>query len=116
MCFPRQAPTALDGGVKGRPYGASRGIDHGQGKEIGKGDRARLPAGAEPLSDYSAVINWGDGSSSAGAISGPAGQVFTITGGHTYAEEGKFTVTITIHHDEAPDAVVTFMPRARSSR
>jgi hypothetical protein len=64
------------------------------------------PPGAEPLADYSASINWGDNTSSAGTIT-VAGGTFTVAGDHTYAEEGKFTVTVTIHHDHAPDTTVT---------
>ena len=44
------------------------------------------PGGAEAHADYSASINWGDGTTSAGTISGPdASGVFTVTGSHTYA-------------------------------
>jgi PKD repeat protein len=64
------------------------------------------PAGAEALSDYSATVDWGDGLTSGGAISF-AGGVFTVTGDHTYAEDGGFVVTVTVHHDGAPDAVTT---------
>jgi hypothetical protein len=43
------------------------------------------PGGPEPLADYSALIDWGDGTPpSAGAISFAAG-VFTVQGSHTYA-------------------------------
>lgn len=48
-------------------------------------------------SDYAATIDWGDGSSSAGAISGSTGG-FTVAGSHTYAA-GTATshpVTVTI--------------------
>jgi PKD repeat protein len=45
--------------------------------------------------EYSASINWGDGSTSAGTISGSGGS-FTIAGTHTYAEEGSHTITVTI--------------------
>ena len=38
---------------------------------------------AAPLSDYNAVIHWGDGSKSAGTISQGNG-VILVTGGHTY--------------------------------
>jgi hypothetical protein len=66
------------------------------------------PAGAEVLGDYSAAIDWGDGTTSAGTVSGPDGSgTFTVTGDHTYAEEGKFTFTVTLKHDIAPDAQVT---------
>src|SRR5207253_3173108 len=64
------------------------------------------PGGAEVLGDYSASIDWGDSSSSAGTISLSAG-VFTVTGSHTYAEEGTKTITVTLSHDSAPNAFAT---------
>src|SRR5262249_34964957 len=63
---------------------------------------------AEPLSDYSASIDWGDSSSSTGNISFDSGTgIFTVSGGHNYAEEGPYPVRVTIHHDMAPDITVT---------
>ncbi len=69
------------------------------------------PAGAETAADYSASIAWGDGSTSAGTVSGPNAGVFTVQGSHKYAEEGNFTVTTTVSHDTAPTA--TAMSSAR---
>jgi len=46
--------------------------------------------------EYAATIDWGDGASSAGAISGPAGGPFTVTGSHVYQQEGSYTITVTI--------------------
>src|SRR5204862_5155166 len=43
-------------------------------------------AGA-PVSDFSATILWGDGTSSAGAVSAANGG-FQVSGSHTYADEG----------------------------
>jgi hypothetical protein len=67
------------------------------------------PAGAEALGDYSATINWGDVAvNSAGTISfDPATGLFTVKGSHAYAQVGHYTVTVTIHHDTAPDAMAT---------
>jgi hypothetical protein len=67
------------------------------------------PAGAEALADYSAVIDWGDGSTS------PADQVslnattgvFTVQGSHLYSQSGSNTITVTIHHDAASDVTAT---------
>lgn len=42
-------------------------------------------------SEYSATIDWGDGTSSAGTIDG-----WSVSGSHTYAEEGTYVVTVTI--------------------
>jgi hypothetical protein len=50
--------------------------------------------------DFSATINWGDGSSTAGTVSGSSGH-FTVSSSHTYAEEGTKVVTATLS-DNAP--------------
>ena len=44
---------------------------------------------------YAAVITWGDGSTSAGVISGTGG-VLTVNGSHTYAGPGTDTIHVTI--------------------
>lgn len=46
-------------------------------------------------SEYSATIEWGDGSSSTGTVSGSGGS-FSVEGSHTYAEEGSYTITVGI--------------------
>ena len=53
------------------------------------------PDSTAKASDYSASINWGDGTTSSGTISGSP-SAFTVTGGHTYAEEGSFKPTVAI--------------------
>lgn len=53
------------------------------------------PDGSAKASDYSASINWGDGSTSPGTITGSPSK-FTVSGSHPYAEEGSFTATVTI--------------------
>ena len=66
------------------------------------------PGGAEPLSDYSATVNWGDGTFSTGVISlNPATGVFSVSGGHTYASAGSYTVSVGVNHDAAPAALAT---------
>jgi uncharacterized repeat protein (TIGR01451 family) len=58
-------------------------------------------------SDFSATIDWGDGHPSAGTVTGSAGS-FTVTGTHTYAEEGfAVPVTVTINDDGAGSASAT---------
>lgn len=57
-------------------------------------------------SDYSASINWGDGTSSAGTISGSPSK-FTINGTHTYAEEGSFPVKVTINDTDRSNGATT---------
>jgi hypothetical protein len=46
-------------------------------------------------SEYTANVNWGDGSSSTGTVSASAG-AFSVSGTHTYAEEGSHPITVTI--------------------
>ena len=64
------------------------------------------PGGPEALGDYGATIDWGDGHTSAGVISGPVGGVYTVSGGNTFGEDGTYTITVTLHHEESPDVVV----------
>jgi hypothetical protein len=46
-------------------------------------------------SAYSATIDWGDGSSSAGTIAGGNG-AFNVTGSHAYAAGGTYPIAVTI--------------------
>jgi hypothetical protein len=51
------------------------------------------PAGV--ASDYTVTIDWGDGSSSVGAVNGKESP-FTVTGNHAYQTKGTFTVTVSV--------------------
>ncbi|HVX64239.1 MAG TPA: TIGR03118 family protein, partial [Pirellulales bacterium] len=48
-----------------------------------------------PTSDYTATIDWGDGTSSTGTIT-LSGSKFTVTGSHVYTEPKTWNVTITV--------------------
>jgi hypothetical protein len=50
--------------------------------------------------DFSATIDWGDGTVSAGTVGASAGS-FTVSGSHVYAEEGTKTATVVLS-DDAP--------------
>jgi hypothetical protein len=52
--------------------------------------------GAAPPGIYSARIAWGDGQFSAGSITPNGDGTFTVTGMHTYTEEGTPSVGVTI--------------------
>ena len=66
------------------------------------------PGGAEPLSDYSASIQWGDGATTSGTVSVDATtHVFTVAGHHLYAAAGTSSVSVSLHHEGAPDATAT---------
>ncbi len=47
--------------------------------------------------DFTARIDWGDGTSAAGTVGGAATGGFDVTGSHTYATSGTFTVTTSIN-------------------
>jgi hypothetical protein len=49
------------------------------------------PGSPDPAGSFTASIDWGDGTTTAGSVAGSAGGVFTVTGTHTYADEGPFT-------------------------
>src|SRR5580693_4626427 len=46
--------------------------------------------------DFTATIDWGDGSSPTAGTIGSSSAAFVVSGQHTYADEGSFTVTVTI--------------------
>jgi hypothetical protein len=45
--------------------------------------------------DFTATVRWGDGSMSSGVI-GTSGSAFTVSGSHTYAAAGSYTIQVTI--------------------
>jgi uncharacterized repeat protein (TIGR01451 family) len=61
--------------------------------------------GVEAASAFVATINWGDGTSSPGAIT-LSGTTYTVKGSHNYASGGSHTVTTTVveANGEAPTA------------
>ena len=50
---------------------------------------------SDTASSFTATINWGDGTTSTGRVTGSNG-AFTVTGGHRYAVEGSFPLGVTI--------------------
>ena len=51
--------------------------------------------GSLPAADFTATIAWGDGTSSPGTVS-PGGGNYTVTGSHTYLDEGHYAVQVSI--------------------
>ena len=54
---------------------------------------------------FTASINWGDGATTSGTIAGSNGS-FTVTGQHTYADEGSFPLSVTVA-ENAPSTVTS---------
>lgn len=59
-------------------------------------------SGAGP---FSATIDWGDGSSGAGSIA-PSGSGYAVSGSHTYAHEGIYTVLVRVSDPDGTDTAV----------
>jgi hypothetical protein len=55
-------------------------------------------------SDFSGVIDWGDGTETVGAVSGAPGGPYTVSGSHTYSSNEPFTVRVTIAGPEGASA------------
>ncbi|HEX6499838.1 MAG TPA: SpaA isopeptide-forming pilin-related protein [Micromonosporaceae bacterium] len=51
------------------------------------------------VDDFSATIDWGDDTMSAGDVARPVGGPFTVTGSHTYSRLGPETITVHIADD-----------------
>ncbi|WP_143392959.1 beta strand repeat-containing protein [Fimbriiglobus ruber] len=63
-----------------------------------------------PVSDFTATIDWGDGAAaSTGTISQPGGvgTPFDVSGSHTYAKPGVYTVTTHVVDDGGSTATLT---------
>jgi hypothetical protein len=60
------------------------------------------------VSEYTASINWGDGTASTtGTVSAAAGGGFEVKGSHTYATAGQYTTTVTINDIGGAKATAT---------
>ena len=59
-----------------------------------------------PAGDFAATINWGDGTTTGGTVSGTGG-AFQVTGTHTYTLPGHDTVTVTLTDDGSGTATAT---------
>lgn len=60
----------------------------------------------EPASDFTATIHWGDGTSSTGTVT-LSGGIYTVSGSHMYADEGQFSISVSIEDDTASASVQT---------
>jgi hypothetical protein len=63
-------------------------------------------------SDFTASIVWGDGTKTSGTVAGASGS-FTVSGIHTYAKAGTFTISVTLH-DTVDNATYTAIPAGKA--
>ncbi len=59
------------------------------------------------VSDYTATIEWGDGSATAGSISAAPGGGFAVTGSHTYTVIGTYQTSVAIRDKGGATATAT---------
>ncbi len=64
------------------------------------------PNGYDAAGSYTATITWGDGQSDAGVIDGADGE-FRVTGSHTYAADGTYTVNVTMSDADGTTATTS---------
>ncbi len=57
---------------------------------------------ADSAASDTATIDWGDGSSTAGTITSLGGGQYSVSGSHTYADEGTPTVAVSINDPDDP--------------
>lgn len=64
----------------------------------------QVAAGFNPSPNpLQATIAWGDGATSSGTVT-PSGKTFTVNGTHTYAEQGNYTLTVTVSDRQGHNA------------
>ncbi|RRS34687.1 MAG: hypothetical protein OI74_04590 [Gammaproteobacteria bacterium (ex Lamellibrachia satsuma)] len=74
------------------------------GQTITEGDTVTLPDAT--FNDvgtgdtHTATVNWGDGTTASSAVTQGAGGGSVALGSHTYAEDGVYTVTVTVTDDD----------------
>jgi hypothetical protein len=66
---------------------------------------------SKPASDYTATVDWGDGTTTPGTITGGSGS-FTVSDSHTYADEGSLALAVAV---TAPDPVGSVTATAGAS-
>jgi hypothetical protein len=50
-------------------------------------------------SDYSATVNWGDGTSGPAVVAADPSGGFSVSGSHSYAHGGAYIIVVTVHDD-----------------
>jgi hypothetical protein len=66
--------------------------------------------------NFTATIQWGDGTSSAGAVSGTAGAGFSVSSSHSYRKTGVYNVTVSIRDVDGRTAVASTTINVRSGK
>ena len=65
------------------------------------------PDASAPATQYTSTIDWGDGTTTSGTVTGPVGGPFSVDGTHTYTEENSYPVKVTIADNNNPSNTQT---------
>jgi uncharacterized protein (TIGR03118 family) len=65
------------------------------------------PGGSLAKEQYAATIDWGDGKTSAGTVAADPVLGFDVSGTHTYAHDGTYSVKVTVKDDGGAQATAT---------
>src|SRR5205823_8319382 len=63
--------------------------------------------GPEPVGNYTASIDWGDGSAATPGTVSAAGTTFNVFGSHTYNVPSRFVVTVALRDEGGSTATAT---------
>lgn len=102
------ACTEDAGGVtgSGTNFSATEGVEY-------SGEVARFVDTSPAQGAYNATINWGDGPATSGGTIVPLGDgKFVVNGTHTYADDGLYTVKISLDDDPDPAEASEFTATA----
>jgi hypothetical protein len=106
ICIPGTCATQLT--LTGTPFSFTPGVPF-SGTVASGGDW--MNEVVENQSAITATIDWGDGTTSSGTLAKGSSQSpppsFAVTGGHTYAGSGPFTVTVTVTDSTTTNSVAT---------
>jgi RHS repeat-associated protein len=94
---PSFGSNPLPGGGSGSDGGASDAL-HGVAGSSFSGSVAAFATLGSPINHFSATIEWGDGTSSSGAVAG-ADQGAQVSGSHTYKHAGTYLITTHVKYD-----------------
>jgi uncharacterized repeat protein (TIGR01451 family) len=64
------------------------------------------PGSSDPASEFTGSIDWGDGTTTAGTVTGSNGN-YAVAGNHTYTSHGNFNVATTFYENNDPTFSIT---------
>jgi hypothetical protein len=65
------------------------------------------------VSDFTAVIDWGDGTQSDGVVSSPRPGTLEVIAGHTYATRGRMTASVSLSAPSVTESTATGTVKVR---